>query len=72
MRTVKLRVVPPEQRNIPWYQRRWAVRGREIFRQVDAWLWELSQAMVIVLAAIVGIVLIAMGMLAGFVGGPRR
>jgi hypothetical protein len=72
MRTAKLHIVPVEEppRRLDWS------RGLQIAGLVLWWLltfvWGLAKAMVIVLAFLLGVVLVGVGVMATFVGGPPR
>jgi hypothetical protein len=72
MSTAKLHIVPVEEppRRLDWS------RGLQIAGLVLWWLltfvWGLAKAMVIVLALMVGVLLMAIGIMTHFVGGPPR
>jgi hypothetical protein len=72
MSTAKLHIVTSQEppRRVNWS------RGVHITGRVLWWLltflWGLTKALVIVLAFTVGFVLVVMGVMADFVGGPPR
>jgi hypothetical protein len=72
MRAVKWHVVHPETVVTPWYKTRRAVMAGKVLWWLLTFLWGLAKAVVVVLAFMVGVVLMGIGILADFVGGPRR
>jgi hypothetical protein len=72
MSTAKLHIVSPQE---PPQRLNWS-RGVHVTGVILWWLltflWGLAKAMVIVLAFTVGVVLIVIGIMADFVGGPPR
>ena len=72
MRTVTLQVVHPEAVVTPWYKTRRALMTGKVLWWLLTFLWGLAKAMVIVLALIVGVLLMAIGIMTHFVGGPSR
>jgi hypothetical protein len=56
---------------VPWYQARWVGITGAVLWWLLTFAWGLAKAMVIVMLAIIGVVLMIVVVLTHFVGGPR-
>jgi hypothetical protein len=72
MRAVRLRVVHPEEMVTPWYKTRPAVITGKVLWWLLTFLWGLTKALAMVLVVLVSVVLMMVGFVAHFVGGPPR